>query len=182
MNVKPIIPNLLTFSRLASAPFAAYFWVIGMDAAAIILVIVGALSDGLDGYLARKWSCITRIGRILDPVADKVVLASMLIGLAGRGDTYWIVFLGGCIMAREFLVSAMREDIAGKANIPVSFIAKTKTTLQLVSIVLHMVVVSFVPDYIFVMVIVWLATTFITWYSAIDYMRIWYAESSKGTP
>ena len=96
--------------------------------------LVAAVTDFLDGWLARRFDATSTLGAILDPIADKVLVAGMVVGIAALGN--WIVALaGGLILFREFSVSALRETLAPKGlKLPVTTLAKWKTTLQLVAL------------------------------------------------
>jgi cardiolipin synthase len=119
----PLIAGLF----LVNAPWAAW--------AAFILYILGALSDWLDGWVARTFNQITPLGTLLDPIADKIYVGAMLILLAGfdRLPGPWII-LAVLIIAREFLISGLREYLGPKhITLPVSGAAKIKTTLQMLA-------------------------------------------------
>ncbi len=96
--------------------------------------IIAAVTDFLDGWLARKFDAVSTLGAILDPIADKVLVAGMIVAISATG--HWLVALaGGLILFREFSVSAMREVLAPKGlKLPVTLLAKWKTTLQLVAL------------------------------------------------
>lgn len=102
--------------------------------------IVAAITDFLDGWLARRFDATSTLGAILDPIADKVLVAGAVIGLTAMGA--WMVGLaGGLILFREFAVSAMREVLAPKGlKLPVTMLAKWKTTLQLVALTVQLFV------------------------------------------
>ncbi len=140
------IPNLLTIFRLIAAPAVglAYAFLpspIG-DWIAISLFIIAALTDYLDGYLARKWNQITNLGRMLDPIADKAMVLIALTVIAVRSqyvnssaatDILPAVVL---IIFREVLVSGLREFLGDKAAaLKVTKLAKWKTTLQMAAVV-----------------------------------------------
>lgn len=133
------LPNILTYGRIAAVPaLVACFYVEG-DAArwvALGIFIAAAITDFLDGYLARLWSQQSSLGRMLDPIADKLLVASTLLMLASDG-TIWGVHLVAAviIMCREVLVSGLREFLAElQVSVPVSELAKWKTTIQLIAI------------------------------------------------
>lgn len=160
--MKRAIPNALTILRIALCflMFAAFFLMAeGMSGRVLIpaindprplaWVILGsfyaaAVTDFLDGYLARRWNVVSNLGAILDPIADKILVCGAIIGLIVVQGPFrvlvpdlagWIIVPGTLILFREFAVSAMREVLAPKGiSLPVTFIAKMKTTLQLLSI------------------------------------------------
>jgi CDP-diacylglycerol--glycerol-3-phosphate 3-phosphatidyltransferase len=153
--MKQHIPNILTYARLvlclimfaAFAPMASlglgnYIPFSPRILTAVILVsfVVAAVTDFLDGYLARKWNVVSMTGAILDPIADKVLVCGAIIGLCTITQSPHILIAGGVILFREFSVSALREVLAPKGiKLPVTFLAKTKTTLQLVALAFLMV-------------------------------------------
>jgi CDP-diacylglycerol--glycerol-3-phosphate 3-phosphatidyltransferase len=102
--------------------------------------VIAAVTDFLDGYLARKWEVVSTFGAIMDPIADKVLVCGAILGLLAVG-TQGILAASFVILFREFAVSAMREVLAPRGvKLPVTFLAKTKTTLQLIALAFLMVV------------------------------------------
>ncbi|MCY1663999.1 CDP-diacylglycerol--glycerol-3-phosphate 3-phosphatidyltransferase [Rhizobium sp. SL86] len=138
------IPNLLTYARIVAVPIVvACFFVEGRlqssDLArwtALGIFVVASITDYLDGYLARIWNQTSNIGRMLDPIADKLLVASVLLLMAADGTIAgWSLWAAITILCREILVSGLREYLAAlKVAVPVTRIAKWKTTIQMVSI------------------------------------------------
>lgn len=138
------IPNLLTYARIVAVPvIVGCFFVEGQlessDVArwtALVLFVVASITDYLDGYLARIWNQTTNIGRMLDPIADKLLVAAVLLLLAAdQTIAGWSLWAAITILCREILVSGLREYLAAlKVSVPVTRIAKWKTTIQMVSI------------------------------------------------
>ena len=132
------IPNILTALRLLAAPGLAvmflYFQRPWADWFALTLFVAAAVTDWFDGYLARRWHATTRWGAILDPIADKVLVTGAILGVLTSGSVPQIAIPCGLILFREFAVSALRETVAGKVKLPVTLLAKWKTTLQLVAL------------------------------------------------
>ena len=134
------LPNLMTVMRLVVAPVVAILiWtddVTGGYAPALALFILASISDFLDGWMARRLGIVSKFGAMLDPIADKVLIGVCLLALAQVTGDGWLFFLPALvIMSREFFVSGLREFMAGRSvSIPVSTLAKWKTTLQLVAI------------------------------------------------
>ncbi|WP_313954045.1 CDP-diacylglycerol--glycerol-3-phosphate 3-phosphatidyltransferase [Accumulibacter sp.] len=137
------IPILLTWLRIILIPLmiAIYYvpesWVhvVGRDLAATVVFLVAALTDWLDGYLARRWQQTSAFGAFLDPVADKLMVAAALIVLVqlGRLDA----ILAAIIIGREITISALREwmaRIGAHRSVAVSMIGKIKTTAQMIAI------------------------------------------------
>lgn len=135
------LPNLLTLSRIVVVPLlvaAFYLEPPHANRVACALFTAASLTDFLDGYLARSWDQVTRLGRFLDPVADKVMVAAALFMMVARGPIAgWLVLPALIIMCREILVSGLREFLAGiNVGVPVSRLAKWKTALQMMAIAL----------------------------------------------
>ena len=131
------IPNFLTGLRIVLTPLIAFvIWQpqsAFLAALALFLFIIAGASDWLDGYLARQMNIVSPVGRMLDPIADKLLVAACLLALAG-GRVADAVFLVPAliILMREILVSGLREHLAGiKMVMPVSLAAKWKTAVQL---------------------------------------------------
>jgi len=140
------IPNLLTLSRIFAVPILVFLlWKPAPYDYAITFVLycIVGLTDYFDGYLARAQGQISKLGQFLDPIADKIMVAAVIIMLmASRradGDAPiiqdWTVIPALVIMLREIIVSGLREFLAElKVSLPVSRLAKWKTTFQLVSL------------------------------------------------
>ena len=136
------LPNILTILRMLAAPGLAvmflYFTRPYADWFALILFLSAAITDWFDGYLARAWKQETKIGTMLDPIADKamVVIALMiLVGYSTEHWTPWLVLPATVILFREVFVSGLREylgEVAG--TLKVTKLAKWKTTAQMVAI------------------------------------------------
>jgi cardiolipin synthase len=106
---------------------------------AVVSFVVAAISDFFDGWLARRWQVVSTFGAILDPIADKILVCGAILGLTGLGVP-GVLLPGTLILFREFSVSAMREVLAPRGiKLPVTFLAKTKTTVQLVALTAIMV-------------------------------------------
>ncbi len=134
------IPNTLTVMRLLAAPGVALAFVVfdrpTADWIAIVLFIVAALTDYADGRLARAWNQESNFGRMLDPIADKamvVIALSVIVGLSGINPL--ILVPVAFILLREVFVSGLREFLGSKAaKLQVTWLAKWKTTAQMVAI------------------------------------------------
>jgi len=128
-------PNAITTLRLLCVPLFLYL-LFGLEArgwAGFLLGTLGA-TDWIDGYLARRWNATTRWGAILDPIADKILVTGAVLGVLTSGSVQQIIIPCGLILFREFAVSALRETMAGRINLPVTLAAKWKTTLQMVAL------------------------------------------------
>lgn len=140
--MKWTIPNILSVMRLIAAPMVAvmflYFTRPWADWFALCLFLVASVTDWFDGYLARAWGQETKMGAMIDPIADKamVVIALMVIvGYSGAHWTPWLVLPATVILFREVFVSGLREflgDVAG--TLKVTKLAKWKTATQMVAI------------------------------------------------
>ena len=139
------VPNMLTYARIAAVPVVVgclYAQSI-MDGplwlrwVALAVFIAAGVTDFLDGYYARIWKQHSAFGQMLDPIADKLLVASCLLMLAADEVTIrsWSLFPAIVILCREILVSGLREYLAGlRVSVPVTRLAKWKTTAQLVAI------------------------------------------------
>ena len=134
------LPNILTYGRVVAVPVVTgllawpeEFW---FRWAALGVFTVAAITDFFDGYLARIWSQQSAMGRMLDPIADKLLVAACLLMLVADGQIAgWSLWAAMIILCREMLVSGMREFLAElRVGLPVSTVAKWKTTLQLLAL------------------------------------------------
>ena len=129
--------NFITIARILLAPIIFLFLIFGNYLVCIILFFLAGLTDYFDGYLARKYNAESQIGEILDPIADKILIVFLLIGLSVELDSFLISFLSSLIIAREIGIAALR-DYSSKKNISdrtkVTYLAKIKTSLQLFAI------------------------------------------------
>ncbi|MEM7317555.1 MAG: CDP-diacylglycerol--glycerol-3-phosphate 3-phosphatidyltransferase [Pseudomonadota bacterium] len=136
------LPNILTLLRLLAAPGLAvmflYFTRPYADWFALVLFVTAAVTDWFDGYLARAWKQETKMGAMLDPIADKamVVIALMIIvGYSTEHWTPWLVLPATVILFREVFVSGLREYLGDTAGtLKVTKLAKWKTTAQMIAI------------------------------------------------
>ncbi len=135
------LPNLLTLSRIVVIPLViACFYVEGTTArwVACGLFVAAAITDWFDGYLARSWGQTSNFGRFLDPIADKLLVAAVLLMLAAFNHISPVTVLPAVvIMMREILVSGLREFLAElRVGMPVSRLAKWKTAVQMMALTL----------------------------------------------
>ncbi len=134
------LPNLLTYGRILAIPalVAILFWPRDdwMRWLALGIYTLAAVTDYLDGYIARAWSQQSAIGRMLDPIADKLLVCALLLMLVADGTIHgWTLWAAIVILCREILVSGLREFLADlKVSVPVSKVAKWKTTAQLLAL------------------------------------------------
>lgn len=139
------LPNILTLSRIVAVPLLAFLlwwpdWRLGY-ALAFALYCLMAITDYFDGYLARASGAVSKLGIFLDPIADKIMVAAVILVLTAQGylrgpyvgDAH--VIAGLVILIREIAVSGLREFLGGlQVSVPVSRLAKWKTTFQLVAL------------------------------------------------
>lgn len=130
------LPNLLTLSRIAAIPVLVALVVLktpGTDFAACLLFSAAAITDYFDGRIARGRRQISDIGRMLDPIADKLLVGATLMLLAGESRlSGWGLYPAIVILLREILVSGLREYLAGlRVGLPVTALAKWKTGVQM---------------------------------------------------
>ena len=138
------LPNLLTYARIAAVPVVVgcMYWSNILHGGhwlrwtALAVFIAAGVTDILDGYFARAWGQQSALGRMLDPIADKLLVASCLLMLAAEETIRgWSLLAAVVILCREILVSGLREFLAElRVSIPVTRLAKWKTTGQLVAI------------------------------------------------
>lgn len=138
------LPNMLTYGRIIAVPIVVLcFFMEGRlqssDFArwtALGIFVVASITDFLDGYLARIWKQTSNIGRMLDPIADKLLVSACLLLLAADGTIAgWTLWAAIIILCREILIAGLREYLAElKVSVPVSRLAKWKTTAQMVAL------------------------------------------------
>jgi cardiolipin synthase (CMP-forming) len=138
------LPNLLTYARIAAVPVVVglLYWQSILDGGlwvrwvALAVFIAAGITDVLDGYFARMYGQQSSLGRMLDPIADKLLVASCLLMLAAEETIRgWSLLASVVILCREILVSGLREYLAElRVSVPVSRLAKWKTTWQLVAV------------------------------------------------
>ncbi|MDC1146370.1 CDP-diacylglycerol--glycerol-3-phosphate 3-phosphatidyltransferase [Candidatus Pelagibacter sp.] len=177
------IPNILTIGRIILVPFFVLaFYLPGFygDLTAFALFVIASFTDFLDGMLARMLGEESKLGELLDPIADKIIVATALILLVMDGTIRnYEVIAAITILTREILISGLREFLAkGQIKLPVSNLAKLKTFLQMVAISLLLTgetgnkILSF-QDYnaqTIGMVLLWLSA-FLTLFTGYEYLR-----------
>ena len=181
MKIK--IPNYLTIGRIIIVPiFVISFYLPGFygDVIPFSLFIVASFTDFLDGLLARMFKEESKLGELLDPIADKIIVAAALILLVMNGTVKnYEVIAAIIILTREILISGLREFLAiGRIKLPVSILAKYKTFLQMFSISILLTgetgnkIINF-QDYnaqTIGIILLWLSA-FLTLYTGYEYLR-----------
>jgi CDP-diacylglycerol--glycerol-3-phosphate 3-phosphatidyltransferase len=140
------LPNILTLLRIVLIPFFVLFFYIDVENNNLITTILfamAAFTDWLDGYLARKMEVTSAFGAFLDPVADKLMVATALILIVDNNPTpysgIWIALPAAVIVGREITISALREwmaEVGASSRVAVSMLGKVKTTAQMFALVL----------------------------------------------
>ncbi len=177
------LPNILTYARVAAVPLVAglLFWPHEPWArwTALAVFVAAAVTDFFDGYLARAWAQQSSLGRMLDPIADKLLVSAVILMLVANqtisGVTLWAAIV---ILCREILVSGLREYLAElRVPMPVTAVAKWKTTVQLVALGFLIVGPSgeaMLPSSTTIgIVLLWIAAI-LTLYTGWDYMKASY--------
>ena len=173
------VPNLLTLSRILVIPlFIAAFYLSSPLAnwVSFGIFVIAGVTDFFDGYLARNLNQVTNLGRFLDPIADKLLVAAAILMLVAMDRIEgWTVLPAMVILCREILVSGLREFLAEvKVGVPVSRLAKWKTGVQMVALcflLLGNVVDSLLPAGQLGAIGLWIAAI-LTLYTGYDYMRV----------
>ncbi|MCW4460497.1 CDP-diacylglycerol--glycerol-3-phosphate 3-phosphatidyltransferase [Sphingomonas sp. BT-65] len=174
------LPNILTLSRIVTVPLLVFFlwwreWETGYALAFATYCLMG-ITDYFDGYLARSRGTVSKLGIFLDPIADKIMVAAVILILCAKGiiaDLHMIAAL--VILLREIAVSGLREFLGGiQVSVPVSALAKWKTALQLASLG-GLVLAGAVPGWPWVhdvsLVMLW-AAALLTLITGWDYLRV----------
>ncbi len=134
------LPNLLTLSRIVAVPLLAWLlwwpqWQTGYMLAFGVYCLMG-ITDYFDGYVARAQGAVSKLGIFLDPIADKIMVAAVILVLTGKGVIAGVHLVAALIiLVREIAVSGLREFLAGvQVSVPVSTLAKWKTTFQMLAL------------------------------------------------
>jgi cardiolipin synthase (CMP-forming) len=133
------LPNMLTYGRLAAVPaLVLLYYLEGYVGRwlSLLIFIAASVTDYLDGYFARAWQQHSAIGRMLDPIADKLIVAvSLMLLVSDATIGGWSLLAAIVILTREISVSGLREFLAElRVSVPVTWLAKWKTTMQMVAI------------------------------------------------
>lgn len=183
------LPNVLTYGRVAAVPLVAglLFWPHEPWArwSALAFFVAAAVTDFFDGYLARAWAQQSSLGRMLDPIADKLLVSAVILMLAADNMLTGLNLLAGLIiLCREILVSGLREYLAElRVPVPVTAVAKWKTTVQMVALGFLIAGPSgeaLMPGTIATgIVLLWIAAI-LTLYTGWDYMKASYDHVGSG--
>jgi cardiolipin synthase (CMP-forming) len=174
------LPNFLTYGRIAAAPLVGATFFIPGDLGhwlAFFIFVAASVTDYVDGYLARAWKQQSALGRMLDPIADKLLVAVSILVLVANGMlaglSIWAAII---VLMREIFVSGLREFLAGlRVSVPVTRLSKWKTSLQLIAIATLLVApalqgdqTGFIP--LMGLTMFWIAAL-VTLYTGFDYFR-----------
>lgn len=181
------LPNILTMLRIVLIPiFVIVFYVDAPWApyAAASVFGAAALTDWLDGYLARRWEQTSPLGAFLDPVADKLMVAVSLVVLLQADPRILIALPVMVIIGREITVSALREwmaEIGARAAVAVSMLGKVKTTAQMISIVLLILKASIFGPWVYNagLLLLYVAAILTLWSMVVYLMAAWPSLSGK---
>ena len=186
-------PNKLTLARVLMVPVFVllFYWQFPAHYfAALLLFIAASVTDAIDGKLARARNEITDFGKFLDPLADKVLVVTAMACFLQQQKMNIVAFL--LIIAREFMVSALRLVVAGKGTVvPASFAGKLKTAFTMIAIITALVYWSFVLDFnafglnlpqavyngceIFLQILFWIAAVLTVW-SGAEYLKAYWKD------
>lgn len=180
------VPNSLSLLRIALIPcFVLLFYLPGAWTNIVAAAVFGfaALTDWLDGYLARRLQQSSKLGAFLDPVADKLLVAVVLILLLQRDPAFWLALPIAVIIGREITISALREwmaELGARHRVAVSLVGKVKTTCQMIAIILLTIHESLwgIPVYVLGVIALYLATAATLW-SMVIYLRAAWPELSR---
>lgn len=173
------IPTMLTLARILMLPvivlifYLPYPWA---RPACCAVFLIAAITDWLDGYLARKWNIESDFGAFLDPVADKLMVATVLILLVEDAATWWLTLPAIIIIGREITISALREwmaSVGSRAKVAVSYLGKVKTTMQITALamLLYKLDLFGLPIYTVGIGALYIAAAITIW-SMMDYLTV----------
>lgn len=166
--------NFITIARIFLAPIILVFLISGNYLVCVLLFFLAGLTDYFDGYFARKYNAESELGEILDPIADKILVVFILIGLSVDLESQLMALLSSLIISREIGVAALR-DYSARNNLSdrtkVTFLAKAKTSIQLFTIGLYLLARAISFNLLIVISDIFLIiTTFITLYTGYQYI------------
>ena len=182
------VPNAFTAARIALVPVLVVFFYLPFawaPLACAAIFALAALTDWADGFLARRLSQVSTFGAFLDPVADKLMVAVVLVLLVQRDPTPWLALPAAVIICREIVVSALRElmaELGQRAAVSVAAIGKVKTAAQMAALLLMLYRHDLgpIPMYGAGIALLYVATALTIWSMAI-YLRIaWPAMAPAG--
>ena len=168
------IPNLLTLARIAAVPVLILFLYEGRYGAALAVFVLAGITDGLDGWIAKRFKCVTRLGSILDPLADKILIVSTYVMLVLAGDLpFWLILLIGFRDLGIIAGVLVLNTLNGHVQMQPSLLSKVNTFLQISLVILVMVErIGFIALEPVAEILLWfVAVTTVA--SAIHYVYFW---------
>lgn len=175
------IPNLLTFSRIIMIPvFIGLFYLPtpwNHQVAAAVFMIA-AFTDWLDGYLARRMGLVSPLGAFLDPVADKLMVATALVLLVADNPSPWMAICAVVIIGREITISALREwmaELGARATVAVSWVGKFKTATQMgaITLLIYHHDIAGLPTYLIGELFLYVAVVLTLWSMTVYLRAAW---------
>jgi len=145
---------ILTLARMALIPAIVLAYYLPFKVAhsiAAMIFILAAITDFVDGYLARSWNQTTKLGAFLDPVADKLVIVVALVLIVGQFGAAFVTVPAAVIVGREIVISALREwmaEIGKRTSVAVGLVGKFKTTMQMLALILLIMCRRHSPDWL----------------------------------
>lgn len=188
-RLKKNIPTWLTLLRIALLPVIIVVFYVDHHWArpiSCLLFSIAGITDWLDGYLARRWGQESRFGAFLDPVADKLMVATVLILIVEFDSSPWLTIPAIVIIGREIMISALREwmaEMGQRGKVAVGWVGKVKTTAQIIALGMLLYLHDFLglPIYQMGMGALYIATVLTIW-SMVVYMRAAFADTKPETP
>ncbi len=168
------IPNILSLARIFLTPLIVVFMLMPTKSAhitALILYAIICISDNLDGYIARKYNCVSKIGALFDTIADKILIVIILFGLIAVNIVHgWLLLGAVLIILREVVLTAFRQFLSDyHISVATSFLGKVKATIQMVALGL-LIAIMIMPSITSVAIITYWLAVAITLYSGYDYL------------
>jgi CDP-diacylglycerol--glycerol-3-phosphate 3-phosphatidyltransferase len=172
------IPNTLTWLRIALIPVFLFVFYLPFHYSRLLaafLFLLAAITDWLDGFLARQLHQTSAFGAFLDPVADKLMVATALLLLVSQYPTPWVVIPGIVIVCREILISALREwmaELGKRAIVKVSFLGKFKTVMQMIALLILISQPTSMSFWVITGIILMYVAVLLTLWSMLVYLNI----------
>lgn len=174
LRILLIVP-IIYLTNLGSGENSSSFY----NYSALFLFIFAGITDYLDGYVARKTNTETQLGALLDLIADKLLVSLVMIWMVFLTNNLWIVVPALIIVSRELVISILRQHIVerlGKNNLSVSFVGKSKTTIQLIAISMIILASEVTDIWLLAMIAIWFAAIF-SLYSLYAYISEWLEDN-----
>jgi CDP-diacylglycerol--glycerol-3-phosphate 3-phosphatidyltransferase len=182
------IPNLLTFSRIVMIPvFVGMFYLPAPwnHQVAALVFMIAAFTDWLDGYLARRMDLTSPLGAFLDPVADKLMVATALVLLVAANPSPWMAVSAAVIVGREITISALREwmaELGSRSKVAVSWVGKFKTAAQMgaITLLIYRHDLFGLPTYKIGEILLYVAVVLTLWSMTVYLRAAWPSLSEDG--